>query len=55
MEENAKGERKMREISARQITETVKRLCIEANCYLPEDVKACIGNCKNCVWGYKRF
>ena len=25
----------MREISAQMITETVKRLCIEANCYLP--------------------
>lgn len=32
----------MREISASKITETVKRLCIEANCHLPEDVKNCI-------------
>ena len=32
----------MREISACQITETVKRLCIEANCYLPEDMCRCI-------------
>jgi len=29
----------MRELSAERITETVKRLCIEANCYLPQDVK----------------
>ena len=32
----------MREISAVQITEVVKRLCIEANCHLPQDVKSCI-------------
>ena len=32
----------MREISAARITETVKRLCIEANCHLPADMKACI-------------
>ncbi len=32
----------MREISAEKITETVKRLCIEANCHLPQDVKYCI-------------
>ena len=29
----------MREISAQLITETVKRLCIEANCYLPGDLQ----------------
>ncbi|MBE5785272.1 MAG: fumarate hydratase [Clostridiales bacterium] len=29
----------MREISASAITEVVKRLCIEANCHLPQDVK----------------
>ena len=29
----------MREISAQKITEVVKKLCIEANCYLPSDVK----------------
>ena len=29
----------MREISAQKITEVVKKLCINANCYLPEDVK----------------
>ena len=35
----------MREISAVQITEVVKRLCIEANCHLPQDVKNCIEGC----------
>ena len=29
----------MREISAQLITETVARLCIQANCYLPEDIR----------------
>ena len=32
----------MREISAQKITEVVKRLCIEANCHLPQDMKNCI-------------
>lgn len=32
----------MREISAARITETVKRLCIEANCHLGKDLKECI-------------
>ena len=32
----------MRTLSASVITETVKRLCVEANCYLPGDMKACI-------------
>ncbi len=32
----------MREICASQITETVKRLCIEANCHLTSDMKECI-------------
>ncbi len=35
----------MREISASRITEVVKRLCIEANCHLPQDVKTCIEGC----------
>ena len=35
----------MREIKAQQITEVVKRLCIEANCYLPGDMKKCIEQC----------
>ena len=29
----------MRELSAQRITETVRRLCIEANCHLPKDLK----------------
>ena len=29
----------MREISAQKVTEVVRRLCINANCYLPKDVK----------------
>ena len=32
----------MREICADKITQTVKRLCIEANCHLSGDMKACI-------------
>ncbi len=36
----------MREICAEQITQTVKNLCIEANCRLPEDVKSCITACR---------
>ena len=32
----------MREIAAQKITEAVKKLCIEANCFLPQDVKNCI-------------
>jgi len=35
----------MREMKAQQITEVVKRLCIEANCYLPGDMKKCIEQC----------
>ena len=35
----------MREISAAKITEVVKRLCVEANCYLPGDMKTCIEDC----------
>lgn len=36
----------MREISAQQITDVVKRLCIEANCHLPQDMKARIESCR---------
>ena len=32
----------MRQISAQQITEVVKKLCIEANCHLSQDMKDCI-------------
>ena len=34
----------MRELDAAQIVQTVKRLCVEANCQLPGDIKACIEN-----------
>ena len=34
----------MREIKSQQITEVVKKLCIEANCHLPEDIKKLIGS-----------
>ncbi len=36
----------MRELAAARITEVVKRLCIEANCHLPGDVKTCIEGCR---------
>ncbi|MGM9641276.1 MAG: fumarate hydratase [Faecousia sp.] len=32
----------MRELSAQRITEVVRKLCIEANCHLPQDMKTCI-------------
>ncbi|MDO4385835.1 MAG: fumarate hydratase [Clostridia bacterium] len=32
----------MREIQASDVTQTVRRLCIEANCRLPADMRACI-------------
>lgn len=32
----------MREISAQRVTDAVKKLCVEANCYLPQDMKKCI-------------
>ena len=34
----------MREIQAETITRTVAKLCIEANCHLPQDMKTCICN-----------
>ena len=36
----------MREISAKDITAQVKRLCMEANSYLPEDIKEKINACE---------
>ncbi|MBP3413163.1 MAG: fumarate hydratase [Oscillospiraceae bacterium] len=36
----------MREIQAAELTKVVKRLCIEANCYLPKDVKDRIERCR---------
>ncbi len=32
----------MRQISSETITQTVRRLCIEANCFLPQDVRSAI-------------
>ena len=32
----------MRQIEAQRITEVVKRLCVEANCHLPGDMKRCL-------------
>lgn len=37
----------MREITASRITEVIRKLCIEANCHLPQDVKSRIEACKN--------
>ena len=37
----------MREIPAARVTEVIRRLCIDANCHLPQDVKARIECCKN--------
>ncbi len=36
----------MREIQAEKITETVKKLCIEANCILPRDIRACLADAR---------
>lgn len=45
----------MREINAAQITDIVARLCVEANCYLPEDMKRCIEqSCANEPWAPSR-
>jgi len=42
----------MREIKSAQITEVIRRLCIEANCYLPQDIKDCITQSRACEpWG----
>ncbi|MCD8105085.1 MAG: fumarate hydratase [Lachnospiraceae bacterium] len=41
----------MREIQVTRITETIERLCIEANEYLPEDVRQAIRHCRSCEDG----
>ena len=38
----------MREIQVSAITDVVARLCIEANTYLPDDVKCAIASCRAC-------
>ena len=41
----------MREIDAKIITDTVKKLCIDANCHLSGDIKECIQNaCEDETW-----
>ena len=37
----------MREIQASDVTQTVRRLCVEANCRLPEDMRACIARSRD--------
>ena len=37
----------MREIQASDVTQTVRRLCIEANCRLPEGMRACIARSRD--------
>ena len=45
----------MRELAAQKITEVVKRLCIEANCHLPQDMKECIrGSWEQETWPQAR-
>ena len=36
----------MRNIHAEEITKIVRKLCIEANCHLTEDLKSCIAACR---------
>lgn len=36
----------MRNIEASRVTQAVRRLCIESNCHLPGDMKACIARCR---------
>ena len=38
----------MRNIQAQQVTKVVRRLCIEANCHLTDDLKNCITACRAC-------
>ena len=38
----------MRNIQAQQVTDVVRRLCIEANCHLTDDLKNCITACRTC-------
>lgn len=41
----------MREIQASMITDTIERLCIEANQVLPDDIKKSIQTCRSCEDG----
>ena len=45
----------MREIQATEITEAVRRLCIEANCHLPEDIRQRVCDSLRCeTWAQGR-
>ena len=41
----------MREINTQTITDVIEKLCIDANCHLPGDVKCAIKNCRACEDG----
>ena len=41
----------MRELPVERITEAVERLCIDACCHLPADVKSAIEHCRSCEDG----
>ena len=41
----------MREINVDVIIDTIEKLCIDANCHLPSDVKCAIKNCRACEDG----
>lgn len=41
----------MREISTELIRDTIEKLCIDANCHLPGDVKCAIESCRKCEDG----
>ena len=41
----------MREIKTDLITDVIEKLCIDANCHLPGDVKCAIKNCRACEDG----
>ena len=45
----------MREIQASMITDTIERLCIEANQVLPDDIKKSIQTCSSCEDGLIAF
>ena len=50
----------MREIQASVITDTIERLCIEANQVLPDDIKKSIQACRasedgrDCLWNTRQ-
>ena len=38
----------MRIVNAEQVRDVVRKLCIEANCHLTDDLKTCIKDCRAC-------